>query len=120
MNRKLAEQLKAAGFPIRFYQAGHKFYPHEKSAGWSEASRKNGVTITAYELQNHLRDIEDGYYCPALPDLIEACGNDFARLFVEKTIWTAQSKDPEKYVLADSPEEAVARLWLALHKKIEQ
>ena len=120
MNRKLAEELKAADFPIRFYQAGHKFYPHEKSAGWSEASRKNGVTITAYELQNHLRDIEDGYYCPALADLIEACGDSFARLFIEKTIWTAQGKDPEKYALADSPEEAVARFWLALHKKIEQ
>ena len=45
---------------------------------------------------------------------------DFARLFIEKTIWTAQGKDPEKYALADLPEEAVARLWLALHKKIEQ
>jgi hypothetical protein len=117
MNRKLAKELKAAGFPIRFFQVGHKFYPHEKSAGWSEASRKSGVTITPYELQNHARDIEDGYYCPTLPDLIEACGKRFARLYVEGALWTAESDNPRVSGLAPSAEEAVAKLWLNLAKK---
>ncbi|MGD0023465.1 MAG: hypothetical protein ABSC37_02400 [Xanthobacteraceae bacterium] len=117
MNRKLAKELTAAGFPIQFYQVGHRFYPHETSSGWSEAAQEHGVTITPYELQNHLHDIEDGYYCPTLPDLIEAGGDRFARLFVETTFWTAESRDSEKYALADSPEEAVAKLWFALHRK---
>ena len=117
MNRKLAQDLKAAGFPIRAYQIGHRFYPHENSLGWPEATRKSGITISPYELQHHLQDIEDGYYCPSLADLIEACGENFARLYLEKTIWTAKSKDPDHYAMADSPEGAVARLWFVLHKK---
>ena len=114
MNRKLAKELKAAGFPIRLYRIGHKFFPHENNAAWSTAAREHGVTITNYELKNRLQDIEDGYYCPTLPDLIEACGEDFAGLSIEKTIWTAQGKDPGTFAIADSPEEAVARLWFAL------
>lgn len=117
MNRKLAKELKAGGFPIRFFQVGHKFYPHEKSRGWSEASRKNGITITPYELQNHVREIDHGYYCPSLPDLIEACGKHFARLYVEAAIWTAESDQPRAAAMARSAEEAVAKLWLALRDK---
>jgi hypothetical protein len=117
MNRELAKELKAAGFPVRFFQIGHKFYPHEKSAGWSEASRTSGITITPYELQNHARDIEDGYYCPTLPDLIEACGENFARLYVEAALWTAESESPHISIIAHSAEEAVAKLWLAVTRK---
>jgi len=114
MNRTLAKQLKTAGFPVQIYQAGHKFYPNENSAEWSEAARQHGVTVTPFELQNHLQDIKDGYYCPSLSDLIAACGPSFARLFIEKTIWTAESKDPVGYVVAHSAEEAMVKLWFAL------
>ncbi len=114
MNRRLAKQLKAAGFPVRFYQVGHKFYPHENSPGWSESSRRNGVGITPYELQNHSPDIGAGYYCPTLPDLIEACGDHFSRLYVVTAIWTAESDQPRASAVAHSAEEAVAKLWLAL------
>ncbi len=116
MNRELAKGLKSAGFPIRVFQLGHKFYPSEKNSRWSEASRRDGVTVTPYELQNHSHDIEEGYYCPTLPDLIEACGEHFARLYVEAAIWTAESDNPHVTVRARSPEEAVAKLWLALAK----
>lgn len=114
MNLKLAKQLKAAGFPVRHYQFGHRFFPSETSAGWSQAARASGVTITDYELQDRLQDIKDGYYCPSLSDLIEACGESFGSLWIEKTIWTAQGKDLRKFALAHSAEEAVARLWLVL------
>jgi hypothetical protein len=116
MNRKLARELKAAGFPIRAYQVGHRFYPHENSTGWSEPARKSGVTITPYELQNHFHDIGDGYYCPTLLDLLDACGDSFARLYIVTSIWTAESDEPKISAIGDSPEEAVARLWLALRK----
>lgn len=114
MNRNLAKQLKAAEFPVWFFQVGHRFYPHENSASWNEASHDSSVTITPYELQHHSRDIEDGYYCPTLPDLIEACGKYFSRLYIEADIWTAESDNPRVTARARSAEEAVARLWLAL------
>jgi hypothetical protein len=117
MKREVARELKSAGFPIQFFRVGHKFYPSEKSSRWSEESRHNGVTVTPYELQNHSRDIEEGYYCPTLPDLIEACGEHFARLYVEAAIWTAESDHPPVVARARSAEEAVAKLWLDLHDK---
>jgi len=116
MNRKLAKELKTAGFRTRFYQVGHRFYPSETNAEWSESERENGVTITPYELQTRLQDIDDGYYCPNLADLVEACGHHLSRLHIEKTTWTAQCNDPAKFAISNTPEEAVAKLWLSLHK----
>jgi len=116
MTRDLARRLKSAGFVPRSFESGRKLYPHEASAGWSEPSRQHGITITHHTLQNRLQDIKDGYYCPSLAELIEACGAHFGRLDLEQAIWTAQSKDREKLVRAHSPEEAVAKLWFALHR----
>ncbi|HXW40564.1 MAG TPA: hypothetical protein VEK75_05135 [Xanthobacteraceae bacterium] len=116
MNRELAKQLKAAGFPIARFRAGHKFYPGDGSSGWSAAAQKHGVILHPYDLQERLGDLKDGYYCPSLSDLIAACGDRFARLSIEQAIWTAQSTDPAIYALAHSAEEAVAKLWFALRK----
>lgn len=114
MNRNLAKELKAAGFPIRSFRLGQKFYPNETRTQWSEASQRNGVLITHYELQNHVGEIEAGYYCPNLADLIEACGGRFAKLSVEATLWTAVAANPPAIAMAHSAEEAVAKLWLTL------
>jgi hypothetical protein len=120
MTRQLARELKAAGFPIKYFQVGHRFYPHENSLEWTEAAREQGVTVTAYQLQHHLQDIKDGYYCPTLPDLIEASGQSFARLYVVTATWIAESENPQNSAAGETPEEAVARLWLLLNKKVEQ
>jgi hypothetical protein len=114
MNRSLAMELKAAGFPIRSFRLGQKFYPNETHAQWSDASQRNGVLITHYELQNHAGEIEAGYYCPNLADLIEACGERFAHLSVEATLWTAVADNPRAIATAHSAKEAVAKLWLVL------
>ena len=116
MKRELAKELKAAGFPVGTYQLGHRFYPHENATNWPDATRAQGVTVTPYELENHRQDIENGYYCPTLSDLIGACGGKFARLFVMKAIWFAESDRPELVAMGDTPVEAVGRLWLALNK----
>jgi hypothetical protein len=116
MNRKLATELKLAGFPIGRYRAGHKFYPQDNDAGWTDAARAQGVVLHQYDLENRLQDIRNGYYCPNLSDLIEACGDRFARMYVIKTIWTAESDEPSQTAIGEGPEEAVARLWLALQK----
>ena len=114
MNRSVAKELKVAGFPIRCFRLGQKFYPNETDAQWSEWSQRNGVPITHYELQNHAREIEAGYYCPNLAELIEACGERFAHLSVEAALWTALADNPPAIALAHSAEEAVAKLWLTL------
>ncbi len=115
MNRALAKELKTAGFPIGAYRAGHKFYPPEQGGEWSDAARRHGVTLNHHDLEDRMTEIRAGYYCPNLSDLIDACGHHFARLFVVTAIWTAESDDPRLAALGDSPEQAVARLWLALH-----
>lgn len=116
MKRELAKELKIAGFRVPAYRAGHRFYPHEDDSGWSDAARRHGVTITTYDLEDRLQALKNGYYCPNLSDLIDACGANFFRLFVIKTIWTAESDNPLQTAMGDSPEEAVGRLWLALKK----
>ena len=67
----------------------------------------------------------DRAYVPTLEELIEACGENFAWLHqsVESKNWAAQD-----FIYADdagphggqgsTPTEAVARLWLALNKKV--
>ena len=116
MTRDLARQLKNAGFPIGAYRVGHIFYPPEQGGEWSERSRHHGVTITPYDLDAHMRDIRDGYYCPDIADLIDACGERFARLWVSTSIWTAESNDPRRSELGNSAEEALAKLWLTLYR----
>jgi len=116
VNRELAKELKIAGFPMPPYRAGHRFYPHENDTGWTDAARRHGVTITHYDLEDRLQDLRNGYYCPNLSDLIEACAASFSRLSVTKTIWTAESDHPEQMALGDRPDEAVGKLWLALNR----
>jgi hypothetical protein len=62
-----------------------------------------------------MQDIRDGYYCPDVADMIEACGTRFARLWVSTSIWTAES-EPLLLARGDSAEEAMAKLWLMLHR----
>jgi len=37
-------------------------------------------------------------------------------LYIIKTIWTAEGPNMEQIAIGDSPEEAVAKLWLAVNK----
>lgn len=117
MNRQLAKTLKAAGFPMPAYRVGHRFYPVETGAGWTEFARERGVTITRHELEDRLQDIKDGYYCPDIADLIEACGDRFGRLYILMNTWFAQSADGKNVAAGDSPEETLAKLWLTLNGK---
>ncbi len=83
-----------------------------RGAGWSEVALKSEVTIIPYELKSHFRDIGDGYYCPTLPDLLDACGGNFAHLYIYivANIWTAESDEPKTSAIGDFPEEAVPQL----------
>jgi hypothetical protein len=64
------------------------------------------------------------FYVPTLSELIEACGEMFGSLVKSThfgaTMWLAHSRNarPAKTEGGSTPEEAVARLWLALNKKV--
>lgn len=91
MNYELAKKLKDAGFPQKY-----------------EEKNDNGALP----------------YTPTLSELIEACGYEFGGLIQyhkeHKTdYWEAYSYQgmESKTVRGDTPEEAVANLWLELNKK---
>ena len=101
---ELAKQLKDNGFPINIKSSGRYFV------------LKNGTV-----LDNHLapsvcvNDIVEQVIKPTLSELIEACGEDF-RLLSKRATWRAESiMGVEDF--GNTPEEAVANLWLALNKK---
>lgn len=115
MNYALAKELKDAGFP----------------------TKPLGLWITKDNSEPHLlpKNIQPGdiiatdykdhaVYVPTLSELIEACGKDFASLEFHPNDetgprwWTASHLSSGMIeTMGDTPEEAVARLWLALNKQ---
>ena len=104
MNYELAKALKDAGFPQALRNGG--FYHYEKG---------------------------NEYYLPGLSELIEACGGKQIIIWEEGDIWYATKYDKEYHYVSGNciddtfydaqhgktPEEAVAKLYLALHAKRE-
>jgi hypothetical protein len=58
-------------------------------------------------------------YVPTLSELIEACGDGFYSLerIHPNGTWKALAQWIAKSFTSDTPDEAVAKLWLALNKK---
>jgi len=112
MNYELAEQLLDAGFPQRGYNdTGSYFICKLKGHQWSYP-----------DFQCVHRKFA---YIPTLSELIETCRlNDFT-LEVHNTVdWfakgyyiTPQDKEINITEIGNTPEEAVAKLWLKLHEK---
>lgn len=105
MNYDLAKQLKDAGFPLKY-----PAWQYERA--WNKPENEWGA---------------DYAYVPTLSELIAACGTKFGILERDKNtgVWYCVS-DIEgdrktvaegSYSAAETPEEAVATLWLALNKK---
>jgi hypothetical protein len=106
MTYELAKQLKDAGFPQR-EEVGEGRWPHYTGYGLGYCD-------------------EHGVYYPTLSELIEACGNGFDVLKKGGEMWICGN---DKYCCSEhgsyievisegkTPEEAVARLWLALNAK---
>lgn len=113
---ELCKKLKEAGFPFREVE---------------DYQPANGERVI---IKQPFINFEDGkfYWQPTLSELIEACGDDFDRLqqtrmFDQKinrlerwSAWKIRSKKDHFENIAfggKTPEEAVANLFLALHKK---
>ena len=97
MDYELAKELKDAGFP----QAGKgKWIGPPDALRWRSGNR---------------------VYVPTLSELIEACGDQFISLTKDVTGWFALGDPRNDYSRQETvgltPEEAVARLWLALNKR---
>ena len=58
----------------------------------------------------------DRVYVPTLEELIEACGKNFGSLDKQHDGWLAYA-NYDQSCFAETPTEAVARLWLALQKR---
>lgn len=101
MNFELAADLYTAGFPLK------KSTPNSTNYFGGEAT---GSTVYDY---------------PTLNELIEACGLEFSSLQRSDTnesvepIWHALSRPIWSEFIGKTPEEAVAKLWLALNPKHE-
>lgn len=110
-----ALELKNAGFPFRKSKSLHAIY-----------FKKDG-TLTSYHYGD--KTTEEIYlYVPTLSELVEACGKKFWALEVVGKKWRARAFNSRKVTnmsdksfegldsIGSSPEEAVASLYLALHK----
>jgi hypothetical protein len=105
MTHELAEELKDAGFP----QPALDFKGEFLFAEYGEP-------------------VDTQAYAPTLSELIEACGTNFGALVrLSNGTWNAATPvidngmsygNPSTEVECSTPEEAVARLWLALSKKV--
>lgn len=104
MTYELAKDLKDAGFV------------------WNTHTLSNGECGICGKYMNltDTASICESYY-PTLSELIEACGPAYFCLSRRDHIWKAEHPHKELRLLVESsgltPEEAVARLWLALNKK---
>jgi len=101
MNYELAKELKDAGFP----QDGHFGIDAVGTVGC---------------IGDHPAKLPLIVKAPTLSELIEACGErsfilNAARTRGHRNSWYAEAGGVE--AIGPTPEEAVARLWLALNKK---
>lgn len=115
MKYELAKELKDAGFPQKVY-TGTTFYPYPDS----------NERVWVEDSEPHFHD-DIAVKKPTLSELIEACGEGFDSLYKDRTdnSWHAsivvkvlpKGAHESQYMKGATPEEAVARLWLALNKK---
>jgi hypothetical protein len=108
MTYELAKQLKEAGFPQRF-GSGY---------GFDEQGRTFQVVNNGYW---EVKDTDISI--PSLNELIKACGDEFGGLkhFPDEinNKFRAYNQPITLSTNADTPDMAVARLWLALKHKTD-
>lgn len=106
MNYELAKKLKDAGFPQRVGENGWAWCPYDE-----DGKEELWETITEFDIR-----------CPTLSELIEACvklskDGDF-HLEAMHDRWGASTcwkHSKDEWENGDTPEEAVANLWLKLN-----
>lgn len=115
MEYALLEELRDAGFP---------FQEHAKTASYDLAAVLISTTGFANEDLAVFKGEQKIYQVPALSNLIRACGDGFMSLHTSRDLasrgisgWWCWREGDTNGNHFSTPEEAVARLWLALNKK---
>ena len=118
LNYELAKGLKEARFP----QLGDGYaliLDSRPDIVEDEADRPvHSLSWNAYVFRSDMGN--KAIYSPSLSELIGACGDKFVNLFrhvVGSEIFWCATSNPADHGDGRDPEEAVARLWLALNKK---
>lgn len=108
MNHELAKELKDAGFPQGITN-GSAYY--DKFGQYTHCHWQDNLMPTEW------------FYAPTLSELIEACGYDLRSIsfhtdgrVIAKT--GVRAKCPKKLFTGTNPTHAVAKLWLALNRKV--
>lgn len=108
MNYELAKQLKDAEFHQRAGLEGNDLKSHIKF----------GFPIYACE-HGKANHCENEVFYPKLGELIEACRDGFYSLVHRFNNWQCYGGEQMQICMEGStPEEAVAKLWLSLDKKV--
>ena len=105
LSYELAKQLKDAGFPQDFEREDAYYLTNQ------------GLRV---HYPNQVKEVADPAYIPTLSELISACANNFGGMdhfpYEQINKFRAYSRNGiSKVVYGLTPEEAVARLWLALN-----
>lgn len=101
INYELAKELKEAGFKMQKLDDWNMV---ECPFRWGHFMHSDGIP----------------YIFPTLSELIEACGDNLYALYNHVSSWQAYSNSDlwdTEISEGETPEEAVARLWLILNKK---
>lgn len=119
---ELALKLKEAGFPQTYQKSTplmdwsyydktqelHLLHEDNDTNWWIGNDYGETANISVESVQ------KEWTKCPTLSELIEACGDDFHKLEKLDVQWGARTVN--SMCLDSSPEEAVANLYLAIHK----
>ena len=107
MLQELAKELNGAGFPniqdVQHRQGREFLTPDGR--------------VSVYSLGEEAPT--ESWFLPTLSELITACGEKFFSLILDCGKWRCTASGYGGYDdLYSTPSEAVARLWLALNKKV--
>ena len=127
MNYELAKKLKDAGFPQKrpityrenqeWYEGGDDWEKSFTPDGRKEDRKKLGLSEYAIHVFDEEEKERLGVYRPPLSELIEACGENFFEL--QRLLngeFVALHNPSAKGFDGKTPEESVAKLWLALYQ----
>lgn len=117
---ELCKKLKTAGFPQET-----QWIVYYLSSPSTSVNNRDYYALCDVDLG--LLPVQDSVACPTLSELIEACGDGFENLYqyratskwacsvVESCLGCNPEGWDEQGTVGDTPEEAVANLYLALH-----
>lgn len=132
INYELAKELKEGGFP-QVYKTSKPYMDFAYDTGGElmmmhDDNDTNWWLGQGYDFRPEGKENELLVKCPTLSELIDACGDRFTSLWNMRDGWQAKYMDgvfendsnPILIVRGSgsTPEEAVARLWISLHGKI--